>query len=534
MTISQESAATPQNPTRAEESKRRLLDALCRGLPAAGEVLRQRRSAEDHTDSDEIRRTRQEEAVQDMRKRLASMPEPSSSPMMSLSPSRLAHSKPADACEVAKHSNIDVESSSSASRVTARLQFLDALEKGFRNFEAPLKNTPSHAGIPVDGAWSEDALQSPMEAASSVLGPDFFASLNALQERMALRKMNNVSQSQSCPDVIASSPTTCEPLQSSQDTGDISSRSSSSSECSQACERTPRDDTSSEVVYTVKNFENADEEGFQSNTEELLRWAEEVLQRAQMENQSERQSYVSPLRVPSTLADRSNNNCQPRHQNSHDRSDAQQRAENWKDEVNRLHQESESELERLASESSRRQQHDRDDEWRRRVTSAAEEMRDNISRWSFDQEGQCRQEWRRSASLPRPQRPCAPPCAPSAPRSFRKAFYTQNAQVATTEVRWVQLEAQLETDSSQPIRFIDIPWPIEGSSLTDVEPGDEAIVVKRKLAHALRRWHPDKWRRILDRVPESEHARVMERVKTIAQRLLEEKARLSGLCGVVR
>jgi hypothetical protein len=61
-----------------------------------------------------------------------------------------------------------------------------------------------------------------------------------------------------------------------------------------------------------------------------------------------------------------------------------------------------------------------------------------------------------------------------------------------------------------------------------VLPSDPAATVKKKLAEALRRWHPDKWRRILDRVPEAERAQVMERVKAVAQQLLEEKSKLLG------
>lgn len=80
---------------------------------------------------------------------------------------------------------------------------------------------------------------------------------------------------------------------------------------------------------------------------------------------------------------------------------------------------------------------------------------------------------------------------------------------------------------------MDIPWPDAAVSLTGIAMGDAATTAKRKLAVALRRWHPDKWRRILDRVPDVEQERVMERVKSIAQRLLEEKAKLTGPGGVL-
>lgn len=102
------------------------------------------------------------------------------------------------------------------------------------------------------------------------------------------------------------------------------------------------------------------------------------------------------------------------------------------------------------------------------------------------------------------------------------------------EAAWARLEARLERGQG-PIRFADVPWPPEGAfGITGVRPSDAVAQTKRRLAGALRRWHPDKWRRILDLVPEAEQARLMEQVKSIAQRLLDEKARLCGPGGALR
>jgi hypothetical protein len=96
------------------------------------------------------------------------------------------------------------------------------------------------------------------------------------------------------------------------------------------------------------------------------------------------------------------------------------------------------------------------------------------------------------------------------------------------ERAWACLEARLEQDNG-PIRFDDIPWPPEGDGLgiLGAAPGD-IEVAKSKLAPALRRWHPDKWQRILDRVPAAEKVSVMDQARGIIQRLLTEKAKLSS------
>mmetsp|Transcript_75865 Transcript_75865/g.180238 ORF Transcript_75865/g.180238 Transcript_75865/m.180238 type:complete len:686 (-) Transcript_75865:39-2096(-) len=221
------------------------------------------------------------------------------------------------------------------------------------------------------------------------------------------------------------------------------------------------------------------------------------------------------------------------------------RAEELRDKMRRLTEESERERQRLTNdeEAQRRRIAEEEERWRNRVNCAAEEFRANFSKWS--------------SPFVEPTTPTGPPSAGASPRSARQGGapppprsgnvppppredYSRPAHWKTpdpspvveskrdAESAWANLEALLETGSSQ-IRFSDIPWPSQApsASITGVAPGDSAASVKRKLAVALRRWHPDKWRRILDHVPDDEQTRVMERVKAVAQRLLEEKAKLA-------
>jgi len=218
--------------------------------------------------------------------------------------------------------------------------------------------------------------------------------------------------------------------------------------------------------------------------------------------------------------------------------------------MKRLNRESDMEYERLAAEeSTRRQRFDAEkDEWRSRVTSAAEELRSNVERNPFasSSSSSSAAAGQRGGSAPPPTPPARPPNQPP-PFSGRRHFMfgvgqqvspeaaraSAGAALEKHQAAWARLEASLES-SALPIRFADIPWPEETACITGVLPGDAAAVAKPRLAAALRRWHPDKWRRILDRVPLEEQTQVTERVKSIAQRLLSEKAKLTGPGGLLR
>ncbi|KAJ1449755.1 hypothetical protein M885DRAFT_622275 [Pelagophyceae sp. CCMP2097] len=88
---------------------------------------------------------------------------------------------------------------------------------------------------------------------------------------------------------------------------------------------------------------------------------------------------------------------------------------------------------------------------------------------------------------------------------------------------WETLEAQIQ--ALAPLGFDDIPWPPPGTSPTQIVAGDAATERKRKWHGALRRWHPDKFQRILVRVADAAaRERIIDRVKEVTRRLIEEKA----------
>jgi preprotein translocase subunit Sec63 len=53
--------------------------------------------------------------------------------------------------------------------------------------------------------------------------------------------------------------------------------------------------------------------------------------------------------------------------------------------------------------------------------------------------------------------------------------------------------------------------------------GDSAAAKKKKLRVALMRWHPDKFTKIVNRVQEGDRGEVLEAVKAVTRRILEEK-----------
>lgn len=281
--------------------------------------------------------------------------------------------------------------------------------------------------------------------------------------------------------------------------------------------RTPRNSGS--------ECESDEDEVLKGSSDELLRWADEVLRKAKAphtrlgprqgaRNTSEAEGAPHPSARP------------PLSPGAQER---RRRAEELRNKIRQLNEESEQDCERLASEEARRRRRFADEEaaWKRRVNSAAEEMRSNFSRWSFEEgAGAGREGAGRGRSVPPPPRAGPLAAAAAAGLGLVNAREAEEAEAA-----WARLEVLLE--NGEPIFFESIPWPKGGCGITGVLPGDSRPAAKRKLAGALRRWHPDKWKRILDRVPEAEQARVMERVKSIAQRLLDEKAKLTGPGGVL-
>lgn len=289
--------------------------------------------------------------------------------------------------------------------------------------------------------------------------------------------------------------------------------------------------------------------------DELLRWAEEVLRQARQAETSScgtRDQYCTDS-LPNR--DRVPNGAR-KGAAAEFASAPQKRAEDFRDEMNRMAEESESECRRLsaASEERRRDFAARQENWKNRMDCAFEEIRKDFGRAPSPFRRPmppAQPPPQRSKSRPAPGRPTSRPSSAGWQHGSQDTRSLggkgkQETQERAEDDAWKLVEDSLaEGPSGPPIHFNDIPWPAEDwrsndfgfgrgkSSISGVTPSDSAAVAKQLLARALRRWHPDKWRRILDRVPPSEQAAVMERVKEVAQRLLKEKAELTAPGGAL-
>lgn len=101
------------------------------------------------------------------------------------------------------------------------------------------------------------------------------------------------------------------------------------------------------------------------------------------------------------------------------------------------------------------------------------------------------------------------------------------------ESRWMALSS-----SSEKLHFDDVPWPVFTSpkSSADLTPDKISAFIlhpshstsyspKERIRSGLLRWHPDRFRRLLQRVPESERRGVEEGICTVTKCLNDLLAR---------
>merc|ERR1712232_637855 len=94
---------------------------------------------------------------------------------------------------------------------------------------------------------------------------------------------------------------------------------------------------------------------------------------------------------------------------------------------------------------------------------------------------------------------------------------------AEYEAAWASFERKLSAPGS--LRCENIPWPTTLPTVSGVEAQDPTPDKKRKLRAAVLRWHPDKWGPVLARVCEEERAKVVECVKEVTRKILDERRR---------
>lgn len=145
---------------------------------------------------------------------------------------------------------------------------------------------------------------------------------------------------------------------------------------------------------------------------------------------------------------------------------------------------------------------------------------------------------RRNEAPPTPQRPSqfsakaptnneAPKQSlpPPKPPPQKAQALPQFTSFAAFDAAWGAFEQRLS--SGVQLSFTDIPWPDSLSSVSGVAHSDNVTDRKKKLRGALMRWHPDKWSHILERIKDTEKASVLQHVKEVTQRILEEKKHFS-------
>ena len=88
---------------------------------------------------------------------------------------------------------------------------------------------------------------------------------------------------------------------------------------------------------------------------------------------------------------------------------------------------------------------------------------------------------------------------------------------------WRQFEQRVASAKPNELSQGDIPWPCDSGWVANIAFNDSKAIVKRKMTDAVRRWHIDKWRWILDKIRKEDQADVIARVNAMAQRAIEER-----------
>lgn len=174
------------------------------------------------------------------------------------------------------------------------------------------------------------------------------------------------------------------------------------------------------------------------------------------------------------------------------------------------------------------------EQWQRTQQEGFRQFEQQRERWRQD-DAQWRgkhaepQWWEKSSSQsskpsrqPPPSRPQQPSSKPSAapPPPVPKRSERQFASWAEYSATWDAFDR-----SKGKIRYEDIPWPNTPGGALGASASCSQADKKKKLFAALRRWHPDKWQSMLDRVIPGDLDDVRRRIKEVTEEILAEKQR---------
>mmetsp|Transcript_47992 Transcript_47992/g.133884 ORF Transcript_47992/g.133884 Transcript_47992/m.133884 type:complete len:326 (-) Transcript_47992:269-1246(-) len=102
---------------------------------------------------------------------------------------------------------------------------------------------------------------------------------------------------------------------------------------------------------------------------------------------------------------------------------------------------------------------------------------------------------------------------------------------AAFDAAWAAFERRVADEATAArgatLGCADVPWPTSLPTISGILPTDKSKDRKRKLREAVLRWHPDKWMPILAHIREADRQEVMERVKAVTRRILDERKRFA-------
>jgi hypothetical protein len=103
----------------------------------------------------------------------------------------------------------------------------------------------------------------------------------------------------------------------------------------------------------------------------------------------------------------------------------------------------------------------------------------------------------------------------------RTVYDPSLSSFADYNAAWLVFDEKVS--AKQQICYTDVPWPTRLPTISGIELVDGPAERKKKLRASLIRWHPDKWGRIFDLVHNNDIHLVMEQVKEVTRRIIEER-----------
>ncbi|KAF8829163.1 hypothetical protein F5879DRAFT_934333 [Lentinula edodes] len=203
----------------------------------------------------------------------------------------------------------------------------------------------------------------------------------------------------------------------------------------------------------------------------------------------------------------------------------------WEEAMNEYEIEAERWMRHEEEMRRRRVAAERERERQRAKAKTGSNLQDELRRFEFEARMRDKQERDREAEKHREDRYRARQAAREREREHRERVRAEREKSIVNV--WEKYEKQwvsLISTSSEPIKFSDIPWPVQHTvtSPEDLTPtGISAFLLsalhsqnqsrKERIRNAQLRWHPDRFQRVMRRVREEDKGSVAEGVGIVAR-----------------